>query len=250
MPSRSASWRRRLTALLSRRARTRYRLAKAYLSGSGIEIGALHNPLPVSDRAQVRYVDRLSLPDLRAQYPELANVEIVAPTIIDDGEKLSLIADGSLDFIIANHFIEHCEDPITTLICFLSKLKPGGIVYLAVPDKRFTFDRQRESTGRTHLRDDHADGGHNSRAGHYLDFARHSLLNGCGSDTEVEKLAGEIRRTNYSIHFHVWTHEEFLEFLRWLRMQYLPHLGIVEAISNRGEGIFILCKQTAAPGTH
>ena len=42
------------------------------LASYGIEIGALHHPLPVPPEARVRYVDRMPVSELRRQYPELA----------------------------------------------------------------------------------------------------------------------------------------------------------------------------------
>ena len=230
-------------------ARLRYRLAKIHLHGEGIEIGALHNPLPVGKGAKVRYVDRLSASDLRKQYPELATRSLVVPDIVDDGERLTRIADESLDFIIANHFIEHCEDPIGTLITFFGKLKPEGVVYLAVPDKRYSFDSLRASTGIPHLEHDHLEGAVGSRSEHFRDFARHSLLKGIGSDHEVNKLAAEMQENGYSIHFHVWAHEEFATFLRWLQSRYLPRLEILEDRMNRHEGIFVLRKRASPAPT-
>lgn len=230
-------------------ARLRYRLAKTHLHGEGIEIGALHNPLPVGRNAKVRYVDRLSASDLRKQYPELATRALVVPDIVDDGERLTGIADASLDFIIANHFIKHCENPVGTLITFFAKLKPDGVVYLAVPDKRYSFDSMRSSTDIAHIERDHLDGGESSRSEHFRDFARHSLLKSTGSDRKVDELAAEMQANRYSIHFHVWTHEEFSAFLSWLQSKYLPQLEILEARMNRHEGIFVVrkCLRTAAP---
>jgi predicted SAM-dependent methyltransferase len=228
---------------VSRSARIRRKLSRIYLAGDGIEVGALHNPLPVGPQARVKYVDRLSRADLLRHYPELAHQNIAAPDIIDNGEVLSKIGDTSLDFIIANHFVEHCENPIATLINFFTKLKSGGIVYLAVPDKRFTFDRQRTSTNVEHLQIDYHDGGYNSREQHYLDFARHALLNHAASTDDVTALAKQMMDTNYSIHFHVWTREEFLGFLHWLKAHHLPRLEIIEAMHNCNEGIFVLRKQ-------
>lgn len=97
-----------------------------------------------------------------------------------------------MDFIIANHFIEHCEDPIATMIAFFAKLMPHGVVYLAVPDKRFTFDQQRESTSIAHLQQDFSDGGVGSRTAHYLDFARYALLNGAATEREVAEWARQM----------------------------------------------------------
>src|SRR5437763_15908927 len=57
--------------------RRRVALARLYLRGEGIEIGALHNPLPLPRRAKARYVDRLSVADLRRQYPDLRDKPLV-----------------------------------------------------------------------------------------------------------------------------------------------------------------------------
>ncbi len=78
--ARSLSLLRRGWSLMKRlgpRARARRKLADQYLHGEGIEIGALHNPLPTS--AHVKYVDRLSRADLRRHYPELAAFPVVDP---------------------------------------------------------------------------------------------------------------------------------------------------------------------------
>src|ERR1035438_1530581 len=90
----------------------RQQLAAIYLRGEGLEIGALHSPLKVPRAARVRYVDRLPVAELRRQYPELASAHLVDIDIVDDGEKLSAVGAGTQEFVIANHFLEHCEDPI------------------------------------------------------------------------------------------------------------------------------------------
>jgi len=67
----------------------------------GIEIGGLHNPLDLSGLpvARVRQVDRHDLTELRKQYPPLASQALVAVDLIDGGQRLTTIADASLDFI-------------------------------------------------------------------------------------------------------------------------------------------------------
>ena len=93
----------------------RWRIARRFLRGSGLEIGALHRPLRVPSRARVRYVDRFDVAGLRRHYPELRAQKLVGVDVIDNGEELSSQADLSADFLIANHFIEHTEDPLGTL---------------------------------------------------------------------------------------------------------------------------------------
>ena len=121
-------------------------VADHYLKGKGIEIGALHNPLNVPDTIRVQYVDRMSVADLKKHYPELSDLPLVEVDILDDGEELTRIPSASQDFVIANHFIEHCQNPIKTIQSMLRVLKPTGILYLGIPDKRYTFDVHRPLT--------------------------------------------------------------------------------------------------------
>lgn len=107
----------------------RTELASRFLSGEGLEIGGLHGPLEVPEHARVRYVDRLPVEELRRHYPELDDNELVRVDVIDDGERLTTIPDESQDFIVANGFLEHCEDPIGTIATHLRKVKPGGVLF-------------------------------------------------------------------------------------------------------------------------
>jgi hypothetical protein len=91
---------------------TREAIAASFLRGEGIEIGALHQPLHVPASARVKYVDRMTASELRRQYEELADAAFVETDIVDNGEQLTTIGDDTQDFVIANHFIEHCQNPI------------------------------------------------------------------------------------------------------------------------------------------
>src|SRR5262245_59573174 len=95
--------------------RRRRMMAALYLSGDGLEIGALNAPLVVPPGARVTYVDRMPIEELRRQYPELIDQELTPVDVVDDGERLLQFAPGSQNFIIANHFLEHTQDPIGTL---------------------------------------------------------------------------------------------------------------------------------------
>ena len=106
-------------------------LASVYLRGSGIEIGALQGPLRVPRAVKVRYVDRMTVADLRKQYPELKYHKLVDVDIIDDGESLSTIGDASQDFVIAIHFLEHCENPIKAVSNFVRVVREGGFFSFA-----------------------------------------------------------------------------------------------------------------------
>jgi SAM-dependent methyltransferase len=195
-------------------------VAEAFLQGNGIEIGALQLPLPVPAGVQVRYVDRMGKEALYAQYPELRPHPLVDVDVIDDGEHLSTFGDESEDFVIANHFLEHTEDPIGTLKNFMRVVRPGGCVFLAVPDKRFTFDQDRERTSLDHILADHQDGGEASRFNHLREWV--TLVEprfGRRYDTEplMQARIDELLSTDYSIHYHVWISDDLLEVLRHCR---------------------------------
>jgi len=217
-------------------------LPSAYLRGTGCEIGALHNPLRVPAGARVRYVDRFSVSDLRAQYPELKDTALVPVDIVTDGEKLCAIQDATQDFVIARNFIEHCEDPIGTLKHFLRVLKPGGIIYLGIPDKRHTFDDPRPITPLRHILDDHELGPERSRRAHFEEVARFS--ENAKTEADVHRVADDLIARNYSIHFHVWSPKEMMEMLGFLS----DRIGFeIEALCRDGAMVdFILRKTTPA----
>lgn len=217
--------------------RHRRRIAKEYLHGRGLEIGALQEPLEVPAGTEVKYVDRLSVPDLRNHYPELDDLPLVEVDIIDDGQTLKKIRSGSQDFVVANHFIEHTEDPIGTIKNHLRVLKPAGILYLAVPNKRFNFDVDREPTRFDHLVRDHETDPAASRMGHYREWAKY-----VDKAEAVEATAKRLEANDYSIHFHVWTPETFLDFLTGIQARYRLSFEIEVAQTNEQELITILRK--------
>jgi SAM-dependent methyltransferase len=215
----------------------RRRLAGRYLRGDGIEVGALHLPLALPRGARARYVDRMSVADLRAHYPELDEYDLVTPDFIDDGEALASVPDGSMDFVIVNHLIEHCQDPIGALLAQARVLREGGILYLAAPDRRRTdFDRDREETSIEHLVRDHELGPEGSRSGHYEEWARFAIK---VADDEVAGHAAALEAQDYSIHFHTFTLTSFLALLLHCREAYGLPFEVVATETNNHEFILI-----------
>jgi SAM-dependent methyltransferase len=218
-------------------ARRRKRLSERYLRGSGLEIGALHRPLPVAGGVSVTYVDRMDVAALRAHYPELGDLPLVDVGAIDNGETLHGQADASAEFVIANHFIEHSEDPIGTIASHLRVIRPGGILFLAVPDRRRTFDKDREQTPLEHLIRDHHEGPAWSRAMHQREWAE--LVEKTPA-AEVDDRVRWLEENDYSIHFHVWERDRFREMLDFARdVEGLPFV-IEKLVHNDHEFIAIL----------
>jgi predicted SAM-dependent methyltransferase len=223
------------------RYQLRILVGEQFLTGDGLEIGALHHPLPVPAAARVRYVDRLDEAGLRQQFPELAGQPLAPVDIVDDAERLATVQDRSQDFLIANHLLEHAPNPIAVLCRFLEVLKPGGNLYLAIPDKRGTFDRDRPLTPLDHLERDYREGPAWSYHDHLIEYATLvDRLTGHTRDQRVRDLA----ERDYRIHFHVWTSDSFWEFLTAVRQRYELPFEVRAFVFNAAlsEAISILSK--------
>ncbi len=192
-------------------------VADVFLSGEGVEVGALQDPLPTPPEASVKYVDRFSKSDLWNQYPELRTAPLVDVDIVDNGEQLFSLPAKSQDFVVANHFLEHTQDPIATLKNFCRVVKPGGYLYIAVPDQSTTFDRDRTPTTLEHLIEDHRSGPAASRHGHFLEWVTccEPHFGRSYRGEEVSARVKELEDKDYSIHFHCWRAQDFKAFLRY-----------------------------------
>jgi SAM-dependent methyltransferase len=228
--------------------------AAAFLFGKGLEIGALHQPLAVPPHVDVSYVDRMTAEELRSEYPELADWNLTRVDVIDDGEKLETIARESQDFIIANHFLEHTENPIGTIETHLEKLKPGGVLFYAVPDKRFTFDFRRPLTPIEHMVADYQEGPGRSRREHFDEWTRLVIdEESAGSADQAAsrewsaRRARELEAAAYSIHMHVWTQAEFLTLILDCRRRFGDTFDIETAARQGIEFIVVLRKMGPLP---
>ncbi len=237
--SSASVWRNGLPHLLQFRD-PREALARKYLKGSGLEIGALHRPLKVPLDVSVKYVDRVETGKLHALYPTIENLSLVDVDIVDNGETLSKVPENSQDFIIANHFIEHCENPLGTVRQHLSRLRSGGILYYAVPNKRHTFDVKRPLTSFEHLVRDDREGPEISRRDHYREWLE--LVKDETDPATVEDRIREYMQTNFNIHFHVWNEHTLSEFWSGARGYLGNAFEIVENRVSGSEVIAILRK--------
>jgi SAM-dependent methyltransferase len=190
-------------------AATRDDLAFRYLHGEGIEIGALYRPQRVPSDAHVRFVDHGGVDELRRVYPDHDWVQ--EPDIVDEAERLDKFAGESLDFVIANHVLEHVEDPVAALSAFIRVLRPGGIVFLTLPDPRYSFDGRRERTTVAHVLRDHRDGPETSRREHYEEWAH--IVEGLVDPADIERRTAQFASQGTRNHFHVWELRTFIELL-------------------------------------
>ncbi|MBI3070969.1 MAG: glycosyltransferase [Deltaproteobacteria bacterium] len=210
----------------------RARLAKRFVRGCGVEIGALQNPLHLPDSVAVRYVDRLSSADARRHYPELDGQPLVEPAILCDAHRLEPIESGSQDFVVCNHLLEHMADPIGAITEWMRVLGPGGHLFLAVPDHTNPHDRLRDVTTFEHLQEDferREERAEEDRR-HFLEWASsaHSEM----SAEERVRYADQLLETGYSIHYHTFDQSLFERLLRFVCAR--TGAALVEVLSRCG----------------
>lgn len=116
--------------------------------GRGLEIGALHAPVVNKADHDVLYVDYATTEVVRANRSDtLVDVADIQDVDIVWGETPLRDAVGqTVDYVVASHVIEHVPDLIGWLRELHQVLRPGGVLGLAVPDKRFTFDAWRKDS--------------------------------------------------------------------------------------------------------
>lgn len=109
--------------------------------GKGIEIGAWLNPLPNIEPIYV---------DLFEEFAgQKCNVDILSePTDLP-------FENGQLDYVASSHVIEHIVNPIRALVEWTRITRHNGILYLVIPDRKFTWERNRPVVQADHLLDDY-----------------------------------------------------------------------------------------------
>jgi glycosyltransferase involved in cell wall biosynthesis/SAM-dependent methyltransferase len=157
-------------------------VAHRFLDGLvGIEIGAsAHNAFHIPGCLTVDYTDEPTVftAEQERLMGEVARVDIVSP-----GDDLPL-PDASLDYVLSSHVLEHFHDPIGALKEWARVVRPGGYLFMIIPHRDRTPDRERALTTVAELK------------------RRHEACSAGGASAEF---AGE-----RDIHHSVWTTQTFL----------------------------------------
>jgi len=113
----------------------------------GLEIGAMDLPLVEPGEGTCEFADSRTFEELRQLADRLGghNPDFVVP--IDYEIQLGYqVITKHYDWIAAAHVVEHVPNLVWWFNELYSKLKDGGVLFLVVPDKRFTFDYHRRVT--------------------------------------------------------------------------------------------------------
>lgn len=112
---------------------THDRLSMRWLRGEGIEIGAGSTPINLYGHAERCFAD--SDTDLK-----FGGSQIDYVFMLDDPNLFSRVPRDGFDFAVASHVLEHVDSFLIGLQNLIRLVKPGGIVYAAVPSSEYDYD--------------------------------------------------------------------------------------------------------------
>jgi SAM-dependent methyltransferase len=111
------------------------------------------------------------------------------------------------------------SDPIGAILTWCRVLKPGGLLYLVLPDKRVTFDRARVRTTLEHMLLDHQRPSAERDFDHYLDYAVH--VHRASGQPAIDE-ADRLLREGISIHYHVFLPSDVVGLVDWIAAHRQP----------------------------
>jgi hypothetical protein len=126
-------------------------------NSKGLEIGPLDKPLVTRAEGMIKYMDYMSREELIARHADTCDpARIVSIDYINSPHSdISSQIEEKFDYIVACHVIEHIPNMIAWLQDLHKILKAGGYLFLAIPDKRYTFDIARPTTSLPHFLNDY-----------------------------------------------------------------------------------------------
>jgi SAM-dependent methyltransferase len=126
------------------------------LSKTGLEVSPLYRPTVKKTNGNVYYTDYCSAEESRRKHANYEHEEIMDIDFVwTPGKDLSsCILNGlKFDWAISSHVLEHVPNPIGWLLEVFEVMKVGGIFSIALPDKRFCYDKFRRETDAADLID-------------------------------------------------------------------------------------------------
>jgi SAM-dependent methyltransferase len=148
------------------------------------------------------------------------------------------ITDRIFDYVIAAHVLEHIPDPISFLQDLCKLLREVGVILLAIPDKRHTFDAPRVVTPIEHILNDYYQKARDQSIEHIMQCSP-CVISDLKHLGPAELYAWA--KQNYEsgaadVHCHVWTDADFFD-----QIDEIMKAGLLPGVS-------VACREYNKPG--
>lgn len=142
---------------------------------------------------------------------------------------LTGIEAGRYEFAISSNCLEHLANPLGALEEWVRVVRPGGLLLVAVPDRRATFDHRRPVTTMEHLEEDHRAGTGEDDLTHLPEIlSLHDLeMDPPAGDADAFRARSERNFENRCLHHHVFDAELLRAMAERLGLRVL-RLDVVE----------------------
>lgn len=239
-------------ASIKRKNKIRAFFACKYIVGQGIEIGAQGSPLQVDrNKTTVTYVDRISNEQTTTLH-NLSAQELTSINILAEADNLDMFRNESLDFVIANHLLEHIPNPVAAIEEWLRILRNNGVLYLSLPNYCCNeYDFQRRPASLDHIIDDFQNKKKDKKEEHWKEFVE--IVEGFPRDSlDFSKcLHEQYRLKDNRIHMHVFNKELIDDIIEYIKANLYSNLHVIDFFSFKYsfEIIVILRKQQLTTST-
>jgi len=186
-------------------------LAKKYCVGEGIEIGgSAGNAFPGINSKNVDLGDE-SWEFYKAEQIKESG-DYMPIDIQANGDEIP-VDNGSQDFVINSHVIEHFENPIKAMVEWDRVTKIGGHIFIIAPHKERTFDKEKPRTKLSEV---------------------------------VQKWKEKVPNSDHSKHFGIWITRDFINLINWMTATGVVKWKIIEIEdqdSKIGNGFTVVCQK-------
>lgn len=73
------------------------------------------------------------------------------PVELTDGGDAMHLPKGEFDFVFSSHCLEHLDDPIAALDHWKTRIKPGGVLFLYLPDPDMEYWKPQNCRKHRHI---------------------------------------------------------------------------------------------------
>ena len=203
------------------------KMVARFCVGSGLEIGP--GNIPFCDPDRTEFLDKTAA-GYGCPYPI---------NIICDADHIPR-PDAIYDYVVSSHCLEHLPNTLRTLKEWKRVLKEGGYLVLILPHGERTFDRGRAITTLQHHIKDYEENIGPGDLSHWPEFedAYQAVWPHMAEPPSRRHYpaTGTINRdwvmSQDHIHYHVWTQNEIVQVLQYLKMKIFYVADQCEDMSN------------------